>query len=211
MSAAISQVSQPKPAVSVLLASASRTRAELLRRAGIDCAVAPARIDEAAIKISLQAEGATADAAAMTLAELKAVKLSCQHGEVLVIGADQLLTCGPVWFDKPPDLAHARAQLMALRGRAHCLHAAVCVALNGAVIWRHGEQATLTMRRFTDAFLDRYLVEVGELALQSVGAYQLEGLGAQLMAKVEGDYFAILGLPLLPLLDFLRARGAAPA
>jgi septum formation protein len=210
MNEQLSQVARPNPAISVLLASASRTRAELLRRAGVDCSAEPARIDETAVKQSMQAAGATPDAAAMALAELKAVKLSRRHGDVLVIGADQLLTAGPVWFDKPPDLAHARAQLTALRNRAHRLHSAVCVVLNGAVIWRHGEQATLTMRPFSDAFLDTYLAEIGDLALESVGAYQLEGRGAQLFAKVEGDYFAILGLPLLPLLDFLRGRGAVP-
>lgn len=207
MKAPPSQALRPESAFSIVLASASRTRAELLRKAGIECAIEPARIDETAVKQSLQAAGASPDAAAMTLAELKATKLSRRHGDPLVIGADQLLTCGAAWFDKPPDLTHARAQLIALRGRTHHLYSAVCVARNGAVIWRHSEQPRLRMRAFSDGFLDTYLAEVGEAALQSVGAYQLEGLGAQLFAEVEGDYFAILGLPLLPLLDFLRSRG----
>jgi len=210
MNEPVPQDSRPKSALPVLLASASRARAALLRQAGVDCTVEPARIDEAAVKQSLQAERATADAAAMALAELKAQKLSRRNPGVLVIGADQMLTCGEVWFDKPPDMAQARAQLQALRGREHRLHSAVCVALNGAVIWRHGEQARLAMRAFSDAFLDGYLAAVGAQAMASVGAYQLEGRGAQLFARIEGDYFAILGLPLLPLLDFLRGHGVVP-
>ena len=205
------QALPPESTNSVVLASASRTRAELLRKAGIQCVIEPARIDETAVRQSLQAAGASPDDAAMSLAELKATKLSRQHGDRLVVGADQLLTCGDAWFDKPPDLAHARAQLMALRGRTHHLHNAVCVVLSGAVIWRHGEQARLRMRSFSDGFLDAYLAEAGAAVLQSVGAYQLEGLVVQLFAEVEGDHFAILGLPLLPLLDFLRGRGALPA
>lgn len=191
----------------VLLASASPIRHRLLREAGIDCAAAPATIDEAGVKESLRAEGAAADEAAATLAELKALRVSTARPGVLVIGADQILVCDDVWFEKPGDAARARSQLEALRGRDHELVTSVCVALDGTVTWRHGARARLTMRSFSDDFLADYLVREGAAVYESVGAYRLEGLGAQLFTRVEGDYFAILGLPLLPLLDFLRGHG----
>jgi septum formation protein len=170
--------------------------------------IEPAHIDEAAVKRACHAKGDSADATAMALAELKAQTMAVKHAGMLVIGADQLLSCGSVWYDKPPTLKHAREQLQSLRGRTHVLHSAVCVAQDDAILWRHGEQAKLTMRQFSDTFLDEYLTGVGDRALASVGAYQLEGTGAQLFAKIEGDYFAILGLPLLPLLEFLRIQNA---
>jgi septum formation protein len=117
-----------------------------------------------------------------------------------------MLVCGDVWFDKPPDLDHARAQLMALRSRTHELVTAVVVFRNGEVLWHHVARARLTMRNFSDAFLDDYLSAAGDSVLASVGAYQLEKLGAHLFARIEGDYFTILGLPLLPLLEFLRVQ-----
>jgi septum formation protein len=164
-------------------------------------------IDEAEVKASLRAEGAEADEAAAALAELKALRVSSAQPGVPVIGADQILVCDDVWFEKPGDKTRARSQLEALRGRDHELVTSVCVALGGAVIWRHGARARLTMRSFSDEFLAEYLVAEGAAVHDCVGAYRLEGLGAQLFARVEGDYFAILGLPLLPLLDFLRGHG----
>lgn len=192
----------------VILASASAARAALLRRAGVSFSVEVPAIDEAEVKRSLAAEGAPAGAAAVTLAELKASRVSrgCPGG--LVIGADQILECGGAWFDKPADLAAARRDLLALRSRAHTQVTAVCVACDSAVLWRHTATARLVMRQFSERFLEGYLAAAGDAVLQCAGAYQLEGLGGQLFAEIDGDYFSILGLPLLPLLGFLRAHGA---
>jgi septum formation protein len=191
---------------SLVLASASQARARLLRAAGLDIVVAPVGIDETEIKQSLAAEKASADDVATILAETKAERgaLRAAPGQ-LVLGADQMLSCGDVWFDKPADLDHARAQLKALRGKAHRLHCAAALARDGAVIWRHVERATLHMRDFTDAFLDEYVAAEGEALLGSVGAYRLEGPGVQLFSRIDGDHFVIQGLPLLPLLEQLRA------
>lgn len=194
----------------VVLASESRARVALLRRGGMACRAEPAGIDEDEIKRALRHEGAKAAEAAETLAELKAIKVSYRHAGALIIGADQILECAGEWFDKPADLDQARTHLLALRGKAHELATAVAVARDGARLWHHVARARLHMRAFSDAFLDLYLAEVGRAACDSVGAYQLEGLGAQLFSRVEGDYFAILGLPLLPLLDFLRNHGVVP-
>jgi len=195
-------------AASVVLASASPVRAALLRAAGIPIAVDAAAIDEAEVKTSLRAAPA---AIAETLAELKAQRVARGHPGSLVIGADQVLECDGILFDKPCDLAAARSQLMALRGRTHRLVSAVVLVRDGARVWHHIDQASLTMRNFSTDFLDRYLGAVGDTALSSVGAYQLEGVGAQLFAAVDGDYFTILGLPLLPLLDILREHGILPS
>ncbi len=194
----------------LVLASKSPSRAAVLKNAGLDFAVMPSAVDEDEIKLSLKAEGAPPGDVATTLAELKAVRVSHGMGEALVIGGDQIMTCGDVAFDKPVDMDHARGHLLALRDKTHLLHTAICVAKEGAVIWRHLEVPRLTMRAFSDSFLDEYLESAGERVLASVGAYQLEGLGAQLFARIEGDFFSILGLPLLPLLDFLRGHGAVP-
>jgi len=195
----------------VVLASASTVRATLLRRAGVDVAVRPAGVDEDALKQAMQAERAPAREIATALAELKAQRVSQNHPDALVIGADQVLVCEDRLFDKPVARADARATLEALRGRAHDLVSAVAVARTGAVIWRHVATARLTARPYSDAFIEAYLDAVGDAALQSVGAYQLEGRGIQLFARIDGDYFTILGLPLLPLLDFLRGHGIVQA
>jgi len=195
----------------IVLASASAIRATLLRHAGIPVDIVPARVDEAALKQSMRAERADAADCAAALAALKAQRVSDQHPGALVIGADQMLECDGVWFDKPVDRAQASASLRALRGKTHELVAAVTVLRDGASLWRYVGRARLTMRPFTDGFIDAYLDAVGEAALQSVGAYQLEGLGVQLFSHVDGDHFTILGLPLMPLLDFLRQHRIVPA
>ena len=191
----------------VVLASASRSRLELLRRAGLQLRAEPARIDEAEVKTSLRAEQADAAAAAETLAELKAVKVSRRVPGALVIGGDQILECEGRWFDKPPDRAGAAAHLRALGGKTHTLATAACVVRDGIRIWHHREAPRLTMRPLDEAFIESYLEAAGPEVLETVGAYRLEGLGAQLFTKVSGDYFTILGLPLLPLLGFLREHG----
>ncbi len=196
-----------KTAPPLILASKSAARAALLRGAGVDFAVDAAALDEDAVKASLRADGASAEDVALALAEMKAARVSRAHPGALVIGADQLLDCEGVWFDKPADMAAARRDLRALRGRTHRQISAVCVVVEGATLWRRAEIARLAMRPFSDAFLNRYLAAAGEGICASVGAYRLEDLGAQLFSRIEGDYFTILGLPLLPLLDFLRDHG----
>lgn len=191
----------------LVLASASATRAGLLARAGLAILCDPAGIDEEEIKTSFRKKGLDAARCATALAEAKALRVSRRHPHALVIGADQMLDCGGAWFDKPRDLAGARAHLEALRGKAHELVTAIVVMRNGAVLWHRLDRPRLVMRDFTNHFLDEYIAAVGDGVLTSVGAYQLEGRGAQLFARIEGDYFSILGLPLLPLLDFLRGHG----
>lgn len=190
--------------MTLILASASPSRAAMLRAAGLDFSIQPARVDESEIKLALQAEAAPPSEAATALAELKAQRVSPSAGGDFVIAADQMLVCEGRWYDKPETQAQARDHLLSLRGRTHELVSAVVLARGGSIIWRHVEMARLTMRDFSDDFLDAYLAQAGDAVLSSVGAYQLEGLGAQLFSRIQGDYFAILGLPLLPLLDILR-------
>ncbi len=195
----------------LVLASASRTRRNMLEAAGIAVATDPAALDEAALKDAARRDGLGADACALRLAAAKAAAVAPRHPGALVIGADQMLECGGQWLDKPADVAAARAQLVLLRGRSHTLHSAVAAAEGGRVAWQHVEPARLAMRRFSDAFLDAYIAAQGAQLCDCVGAYRLEGPGAQLFERIAGDYFAILGLPLLPLLAFLRDRGAIAA
>ncbi len=194
----------------LVLASASKTRAGLLRAAGVDIHVDPAHVDEDAVKTALRAQGLSPRDQADALAELKALKIGARHPG-LVLGCDQILACDGRAFDKAETRSQARANLQMLRGRRHELHSAAVLARNGAPVWRHIATARLTMRAFSDGFLDAYLDDVGDAALSCVGGYQLEGLGAQLFSSVQGDYFAILGLPLLELLDVLREQGALTA
>ena len=197
----------PTNANPLILASASRTRRMILANAGLAFEVSAARVDEAGVKASLAAEDASAAQVAEALAELKALRVSSGRAGALVIGADQMLECEGRWFDKPADRDQAARQLAALGGRVHELVCCACLVLDGSRIWHRIDRARLTMRPLSPAFIEAYLDAVGDRALESVGAYQLEGLGAQLFSRVEGDYFTILGLPLLPLLEFLRGRG----
>jgi septum formation protein len=191
---------------SLILASASPSRRQLLANAGLQFEIEPAGIDEEEITRSLGSK-ASPQELATALAELKAVRVSSRHPEAIVIGADSTLACNGRLFDKPPTMAAARKQLMALRGQTHELFSSVVVARGGARIWHWAERARLTMRPFGESFIDAYLERAGTDVLTSVGAYQLESLGAHLFTRVDGDYFTILGLPLLPLLSFLAGHG----
>lgn len=191
----------------VILASGSATRQAMLRAAGLSFSVDVASIDETSIIESMVAEAAKPRDIADLLAEMKATKISGRHAGALVIGADQVLSFGSRLFSKPADIAEARRQLLELRGQSHVLTSAACVARDGSVIWREVREARLTMRPFSEAFLDEYLAQAGAHILSSVGAYHVEGLGVQLFSRIDGDHFTILGLPLLPLLDMLRTQG----
>jgi septum formation protein len=191
----------------VILASASKARRTVLEGAGLRFETRVAGVDEAAIKEAAQAEGISPDAAALILADAKAERVAAHAPDALVIGADQLLVCDGAWFDKPPDMAAARAHLQHLRGRRHELVTALVCHRAGQRIWQHVAKPRLTMRDFSDTFLEAYLAAEGEALLSSVGAYRLEGHGAQLFDRIEGDQPAILGMPLLPLLGFLREHG----
>jgi septum formation protein len=191
--------------VPLVLASRSAARRALLEAAGIPIELHPANIDERA----LEAETVTRDpgASAVLLAQGKARAVAKSRPGRLVLGADQILALGPKRFSKPADRFAARAQLKALRGHTHELHVGLAFVEDGAAVFAHVETARLTMRPFSDDFLDHYLDAMGDAVLASVGCYQLEGLGIQLFERIDGDYFTILGLPLLQALDFLRRRG----
>ncbi len=192
--------------MNLVLASTSVTRQDLLRAAGLDFeAIAPG-VDEEVAKREMRAQAMAPQEQAAALAALKALAVSERRGG-LVLGGDQVLAIGPETLDKPKDRAEAREQLIRLRGHTHELATSIVAARDGAVIWRHTEAPKLKMRAFSDAFLDEYLRRADETVLRSVGGYQLEALGAQLFERVEGDYFSVLGLPLLPLLAFLREQG----
>jgi septum formation protein len=191
---------------SLILASASPSRRQLLASAGLVFAIEPAGVDEEEVKRSLAPRAAPQELAE-TLAEMKAVRVSAKQPDAMVVGADSTLACNGRMFDKPPTMEAARKQLLTLRGQTHELFSSVVVARGGTRLWHWNERARLTMRSFNESFLDTYLSRAGEPVLGSVGAYQLEGLGAHLFTRVDGDYFTILGLPLLPLLSFLSGHG----
>ncbi|MBI1252052.1 MAG: septum formation protein Maf [Alphaproteobacteria bacterium] len=194
----------------LILASGSASRAALLRHAGVAFEIVRPSVDEESVKAGLRAEGLSPRDQADALAEVKALSVSRQRPG-LVIGADQMLALEGEAFDKVADRAAAKAVLQRLSGRTHMLISAAAVAREGAVIWRHIETPKLTMRPLSDGFIDSYLETVGDAAFSCVGAYQLEAYGAHLFSRVDGDFFSVLGLPLLPLLAFLREHGAAPA
>jgi septum formation protein len=191
----------------IILASASQSRRKLLGAAGIAFDIVPAGVDEAAMKRSHATSGAGFDHLARQLAIAKALAVAARNPGSLVIGADQLLTCESEAFDKPEDIAAARRQLLRLHGRTHRLETAIACARGNDVLWSHVEAPQLTMRAFSPDHLEAYIAAEGNALTESVGGYRLEGLGIQLFESVTGDYFAILGLPLLPLLGFLRVQG----
>jgi septum formation protein len=191
----------------LILASASAVRARLLHEAGVPFEVRPARIDERKAKASLLAAKLDADAIATALAELKAVQVSSANPQALVVGCDQILVFDGGLVDKSRDLAEARALLRELRGKEHSLVTGCVLVKGGATVWRRLERCRLWMRFFSDAFLEEYLQGEGDNVLGSVGCYHLEGRGIQLFERVEGDYFSVLGLPLIPLLAALREQG----
>jgi septum formation protein len=195
----------------LILASASAARARLLREAGVGFAIDPADLDEGAVKSAQRRAGASALECAMALAITKAQTVARRHRGAMVVGADQILALDGEWFDKPADLRTAWRHLAALRGRTHSLATAVCICRDKVVLWQAASEPRLTMREFGDLFLDAYLAAEGEAALSSVGAYRLEGRGVQLFAAIEGDHFAIQGLPLIELLGYLRLVGVIPA
>ena len=190
-----------------VLASASSSRARILSGARVPFLAVPADIDESALKATLLKQNKTVQEVAQALAEAKAIHVSKVRPDALVLGADQVLDFGGELLSKCADLAAARNLLRRLRGRRHRLISALALAKAGKVIWTHSEAADLTMRPFSDAFLDAYLLAEGSAVLDGVGCYRLETMGAQLFERVEGDYFSILGLPLQPLLAELRLKG----
>jgi septum formation protein len=191
----------------LILASSSPFRKSLLANAGIECRAVPPAVDERALEAPLEGSGATPEEVAQILAEAKAANVE-SHPGALVLGCDQTLSLGDRVFHKPRDMEDARRHLLALSGRTHHLNSAAVLVRGGQTLWRHVGIASLTMRELDPGFIGRHLARVGDKALSSVGAYQIEGEGVQLFEKIEGDYFTIVGLPLLPLLAALREFGA---
>lgn len=190
----------------IILASGSASRRSLLAGAGIIAQSIKPNVDEDTAKIAMRGYGMSVRDQAMQLAEMKAVKVSrSQPG--FVIGGDQMLNLEGEAFDKPADLDAAVSHLRKLSGKSHTLETAIVIAENGEPIWRHLARPKLTVRILSDRFIETYIDTCGDALLSTVGAYQLEGMGAQIFSKIEGDYFSILGLPLLPLLDYFRVRG----
>lgn len=202
----LSPLQNPTPPL--VLASASAGRRALLEAAGLAFAVVPAVVDETALLDGLRAEGAAAGDAATVLAETKALQVAARlPADAIVLGCDQILEIDGSWLEKPGSRATAASQLAALQGRTHRLRSAVVAARGGSRIWQHLGEARLTMRPLSAATIERYLDAEGPAVLGCVGAYRIEGLGAQLFDRIEGDWFSIVGLPLLAVLGFLREQG----
>ncbi len=189
----------------IILASGSAIRKQILMEAGLDFDIIIKAVDEGAIKKAMLEQGAPIHDIADTLAEAKAMRVSRQT-EGLVIGADQIMMMDGQLYDKPETIEMARERLKHMRGKTHYLIGAVVICENGNPVWRHMAKTTLTMRDFSDEFLNHYLEAEGNHVTRSVGAYRFEGRGAQLFSHVDGDFFSILGLSLLPVLDYLRTR-----
>lgn len=196
--------------LSLVLASGSEIRAQLLQNAGLDFDVLPVAIDEEMIKESLLAEAVTPRNISDALAEAKSLKASAKRPGNLVLGCDQVLECEGQLLSKPKSIADARSQLLALRNKRHTLYSAAVISEDGKPIWRHIGQVKLFMRDFSDAYLDAYLARNWDSIQHSVGGYKLEEEGVRLFARVEGDYFNVLGLPLIEILSFLTLRGDLP-
>lgn len=192
---------------SFVLASQSAARRRMLEAAGLSFEVQPASIDETSLIEGLIAEGQGGRNIADCLAEMKARRVSANVPMAWVVGSDQVLSLGSDIFEKPGSLVTARDHLVRLRGKTHVLHTAACVAQGGSVVWRHVAEARMTMRSYSDDFLDDYLAGAGPDIVNSVGAYHVEGRGIQLFSRIEGDLFTVQGFPLLPFLDFLRVQG----
>lgn len=191
----------------IILASGSSIRAQLLRNAGLDIEVSVARIDEEMVKASLLAEGAPPRDVADTLADMKARKIADKNTDAMVIGCDQVLSFRNMLLSKPTSPEDAGQQLRAMRGEQHVLLSAAVVYHEGKPVWRHVGQVRLRMRDVSDAYLDGYISRNWDDIRHSVGAYQLEGEGVRLFHSISGDYFHVLGLPLLEVLAFLTLRG----
>ena len=191
----------------IILASGSPYQKAMLVNAGLDIEAVPADVDERALEAPLKDSGVSPEDVASILAEAKATEVSERRPGALVLGCDQTLSLGDEIFHKPADMESARRHLLALSGKTHRLNSAAVLCRNGEVLWRHVGVASLTMRKLDPAFIGRHLARVGAKALSSVGAYQIEGPGIQLFEKIDGDYFTIVGLPLLALLAALRDRG----
>ncbi len=193
----------------LILASSSPFRRKLMENAGFTFKAHAADIDERSVEAALEGEGATPEAVALVLAKAKARHVSGQFPDALVIGSDQTMSLGSHVFHKPRDMSDATNHLTLLSGKTHRLNSAIAISLNGDIVWEHVSSAELTMRHLSSEFIDHHLKRVGTAALGSVGAYQLEGEGIQLFSKIDGDYFTILGLPMLPLLEKFRELGAS--
>jgi septum formation protein len=192
----------------IILASTSPFRRALLGNAGVNFAVERPLIDERAVEETTRGSGVTPAEVALVLAQAKAEEVSSRHPGSFVIGSDQTLSFEDEMLHKPKHMDEARRRLLAFSGRTHFLNSAVAIATNGETVWSHVAEAAMTMRPLDPGFIGRHLARVGEKALTSVGAYQVEGEGIQLFERIEGDHFTIVGLPLLPLLEALRRLGA---
>jgi len=193
--------------LSLVLASASPTRQAMLKAAGVGFTVSPASLDEAALMHDLIGNGADAATVAATLAQQKAIMVSRRSPHETVLGGDSVLSLGAEILGKSHDLAALKALLLRMSGRSHDLVSSAALARDGHVFWHQTARARMTVRHLSETFIDAYLAREGEALLGSVGGYRFEGLGAQLFERVEGDYFSILGMPLLPVLAELRAQG----